>query len=181
MKESSQLFLVSSPTYSDNFTIIHNVTNRHGATPSMWTMETILLGVKLKISWKSVHPFFFVILLAITYQENRKSHCTQRFQCSSIKIPHFVSCLMFQVSLKFHENPFDRFSLMLVTDTDFFKNVGENPMFYPKNVADCSLYQIPTITKISWKSVNTFVRNVANRQTNKQTEMKTSSCLRRRQ
>ena len=43
-------------------------------------------------------------------------------------------------------------------------------MEYPENVPNCSLYQVPPNLKISWKSVQPSFRNVANRQTNRQTQ-----------
>ena len=126
-------------------------------------------------------PVFFVILLAITYQENRK--ITLYPKVSKQQHQNTPLCFLSNVS-----------SILKISWKSIlpsFSNAGHrhgllrkcrgNHMLCPQNVADCSLYQIPPITKISWKSVNTFVRNVANRQTNKQTEMKTSSCLRRRQ
>ena len=39
-----------------------------------------------------------------------------------------------------------------------------------ENVPNCSLYQVPPTLKISWKSVQSFFHNVANRQTNRQTQ-----------
>ena len=42
-------------------------------------------------------------------------------------------------------------------------------MEYPGNVPNCCLYQVPPTLKISWKSVQPLFRNVANRQTDKQT------------
>ena len=42
-------------------------------------------------------------------------------------------------------------------------------MEYPENVPNCSLYQVPPTLKISWKSIQPFFRNVANGQTDKQT------------
>ena len=42
-------------------------------------------------------------------------------------------------------------------------------MEHPKNVSNSSLYQVPPTLKISWKSVQLFFRNVANRQADRQT------------
>ena len=41
-------------------------------------------------------------------------------------------------------------------------------MEHPENVPNCSLYQVPPTLQISWKSVQPFFRNVANRQRDRQ-------------
>ena len=48
-------------------------------------------------------------------------------------------------------------------------------MEHPENVPNCSLYQVPLTPQISWKSVQPFFRNVANRQRDRQTDRATDN------
>ena len=48
---------------------------------------------------------------------------------------------------------------------------SKGEMEHTENILDCTLYQVPPIMKISWKSVHAFFRNVTNRKTDKPTEM----------
>ena len=43
-------------------------------------------------------------------------------------------------------------------------------MEHPENVSNWSLYQVPPTLKNSWKSFQPFSLNVANRQTDRQTD-----------
>ena len=76
---------------------------------------------------------------------------------------------------KFHKYRFNRFSAILLIVMDSSEKVEQKflcsrgLMEYPENVPNCSLYQAPPTLQISWKSVQPFFRNVANRQTDKQT------------
>ena len=48
-------------------------------------------------------------------------------------------------------------------------------MEHPENIPNCPLYQVPPTLKNSWKSVQPFSCNVANRQTDRQTDIATDN------
>ena len=69
---------------------------------------------------------------------------------------------------------------MLPTDTAFLGKYKKKPCMQvteyttTPNFADRSLYHAQHILKISWKSVHALSRNVANRQTDKETNLQTN-------
>ena len=83
----------------------------------------------IKISWKSVHPFFHNIT---NKHGSRKYINRPRIQGVNRNIPK-----MFQIATyvrpvifwKFHENPFNRFSAMLLRGMDSSENVEKIPVF----------------------------------------------------
>ena len=48
-------------------------------------------------------------------------------------------------------------------------------MEHAENAHNCFLYQVPPTLQISWKSFQSFFRNVANRQADRQTDKSTDN------
>ena len=92
----------------------------------------------------------------------------------NIKIK-IVTYLIFDLSWKCHENPFTRFSVMLLTDTDSPEKKIEKEIMYargltehPQKVPDCSLHQVWPILQLSWNPFTRFpVIWLTDKQTNK--------------
>ena len=110
-------------------------------------------------------PIFSVMFLVSMDTENIK-----------IKI---VICLMFDLSWKFHENPFTCFSVMLLTDTDSSeKNRKRNHVckgFNRTSPKSSRLFLVPSLTYPAtfMKSVHAFSCDMDNRQANQQIWIKT--------
>ena len=91
----------------------------------------------------------------------------------NIKIK-IVTYLIFDLSWKCHENPFTRFSVMLLTDTDSPEKIEKEIMYarglteHPPKVPDCSLHQVWPILQLSWNPFTRFpVIWLTDKQTNK--------------
>ena len=155
----------------------HTVTDRHD-TAHIWGTKNQFIWTWLSCqlfccsvsntSWKchwNTFTNFSVMFLVSMDTENIK-----------IKI---VTCLIFDLSWKFHENPFTCFSVMLLTDTDSpEKNRKRNHVckgFNRTPPKSSRLFLVPSLTypAIFMKSVHAFSCDMANRQTNKQTWIKT--------
>ena len=65
----------------------------------------------------------------IHYEKNRP--WIQEVNRNSLKLFQIVHSLMCDLSWKFHENPFIRFLMMSLRDTDLFENT-EKETLYPK-------------------------------------------------
>ena len=81
----------------------------------------------MKISWKSVCPFFHDITNS---HKSRISKSDPVFK-GLPQLPDcflMVPCLMCKVGWNFHDDPFNHFSVILLTDTDFRENVEKDFM-----------------------------------------------------
>ena len=100
--------------------------------------------ITLKISWKSIHPFFRYV-------------ASRHFAGPNLRSMEEVHPVLKQSSQLFpvlcptnHENLFIRFSLILLET--LIQNISKYLLF-PQGVPHCSLYHICSILKISWKSI----------------------------
>ena len=132
------------------------------------------------ISWKfHENPLnrFSIILLTNTVPENIK--IDPGFMGLTARSWKFVECSLFHVRLVLkisRKSIHSFFSVILLTDKDFIENILKNYVCKGLNIPpphltfpDCSMYFAQHILKISWTSVHAYSRNVANRQTNRQT------------
>ena len=79
----------------------------------------------IKISWKSVHPFFHNIT---NEHGSRKYKNRRRIQGVNRNIPkmfQIAPCVKSVHLWKFHENPVNRFSAMLLIGMDYSEKVGK--------------------------------------------------------
>ena len=132
-----QLIYVLTISLKSTHPFYHNVPNRHAVAPrwetlkpsrQAWNSLKIFYLCRpwhfMKISWKSVHPFFHNITNKNTDPGNRKINpgfnelTTTSQKCSS---SFFISCANFAEI--FYENPFIRFPVILLKDTDFLENI----------------------------------------------------------
>ena len=122
----------------------------------------------MKNSWKSVHPFFHNSTNNYGFRIKKNQSWIQGVNHRDTKMFQIVLCLMYNLSWKFHENPFIRLSIIVLTNTHSqnrkinpeFKELITTTRFF---FSDCSLYHVQYFLKISWQSVHPFSRNVANR------------------
>ena len=72
----------------------------------------------LKISWKSVQPFFCNAAKRHGFlrKSGKKNSCVQGVKWKIPKMFPIVPCIKSHLPWKFHEDPFCRFSVMLLTD-----------------------------------------------------------------
>ena len=133
----------------------------------------------LKNSWKSVHPFFHNIANKHGSRKYINRSRIQGVNRSMPKIFQVASCVMSVFSWKFHENPFNRFSAMLLRGMDCSENGGKNPVFkglYRTSWKCSQLFLVsrPTNPENFMKILSAVFRNVANRQTDRQTKQRTT-------
>ena len=134
----------------------------------------------IKISWKSVHPFFHIIV-----NKHGSGKYTNRPRIQGVnrniqKMFQIVSCVMSVLFWQFHENPFNRFSAMLLRGMDSSQNVEKNscvqgvkwniPKMFP--IVSCIKSDLP------WRfHENPFscfsVMFLTDRQTDRQTKQRT--------
>ena len=95
-----------------------------------------------KISWKSVHLFFHNITKK---HGSRKYINWPRIQGVNRNIPTIIPvalCVMTILFWKFHENPFNRFSAMLLRGMDSFQKVKKNYLFKGLNATSWKCSQL---------------------------------------
>ena len=149
--------------------------------------------VIISCSWK-IHknPFtrFSIILLTNTGQGNRKkSILDSRVNCNILKMFQIVPVLMPSLCWKCHENPFNLFLVMLLTETDFPEYIKMKSCIQWFERNNPQIFQlIPCVMPdLSWKfHEHPFIRFYAMlltvRQPNKHNlhrlaEVKTSTCV----
>ena len=92
------------------------------------------------------------------------------------KMFQIAPCAMCVFFWKFHENPFNSFSAMLLTDMDSSEKVKRNSCVQGVEWNILKMFPIVPCIKshLAWefhkKSVQPFFRNVANRQTDRATD-----------
>ena len=122
----------------------------------------------------SVFPWYY---LPTRIQEIENQHRIQEINRNIPKIFQTAPCLMVNLCWQFHENPFNRFLAMLLTDT----SPEKIPMFKGLNGTSwkCSrIFLVPSSTYtenfMKIRLAVSFFRNVAHRQTNRQTDRQTN-------
>ena len=158
--------VVMEPSWKFHEKSIHpfycNIAHRDGAAPrwetvkqssQVWnSLDNYFLCRAwhiMKISWKSVHPFLHNI---VNKHGSRKWKNRSRIEGVYHKMFKIVHCLISNLSWKFHENLFIRFSIMLLTDRDFIekKYIKRNLVCKALNIA-VPKFSNSLLPNISWK------------------------------
>ena len=107
----------------------------------------------MKISWKSVHPFFHKFTNKYKSRKYKKNRSwMQEVNRNILKMFQIVPCLMCKLCWKFHENPLSVSPNIVISHGCPWKHRERNPVLKGFNVTPPKIPVVPVIMPdLSWK------------------------------